>query len=76
MPQKTFKIGESCKHGIIKVSREKESVNIKVQLLDYDTKKVMESKNFHFVDKFKIRMYLEDNTTSYHADKVMDYLYA
>lgn len=76
MPQKTFKIGEYAKHGIIRVKTKKDSVTNTIELLDFDSKKVMERKTFHIIDKGALQMWLEDEvTTPYYADKVIDYLY-
>ena len=75
MATKQFKIGERAIGGIIKVDFEKNLVT--VSALDYNTKKEVKSMKFwltgYDVD-FDIEVYLEELSTSYHANKIMDYI--
>ena len=73
--QKTFRIGEYALGGIIKVIVDK-NANIKIENRDWDDQSLVQSKTFSFVDKNKVQMYLEDVTSSYYADKVMNWIYA
>ena len=70
---KTFNIGEYCKYGTIQVKQENLQTTIK--LMDYKTNNVREQEKFHVVDKAKIQWYLEDFTTPYYADKIINWLY-
>lgn len=71
---KTFKIGEYALGGIIKIETDT-NANINVEVRDWDDQSLVERKKFSFVDKFKIQMYLEEVTTSYYADKIMNHIY-
>lgn len=73
--QRVYHIGEYCKHGTVKVHHE-DNARIVVRLLKFKTDQIMESAIFDFVDKFKFQMYLEDNMSSYYADKIMKDFYA
>lgn len=76
MAQKTFKIGEYAKHGIIRVKTKEDSVTNVIELLDFNTKEVMERRTFHAIDKWKLQEWLEDEvTTPYYADKIINHLY-
>jgi hypothetical protein len=72
--QKTFRIGEYAIGGIIKVIVD-DNARIKIENRDWDDKSLVQSKIFDFVDKFKVQMYLEEVTSSYYADKVMNWIY-
>jgi hypothetical protein len=72
--QKTFRIGEYALGGIIKVIVDK-NARIKIENRDWDDKSLVQSEIFDFVDKNKVEMYLEEVTSSYYADKVMNWIY-
>jgi hypothetical protein len=82
MASKQFKIGEYAVGGIIKVDVSVESVTI--QALDYNTKSVVQTQTFTLnrsflgaVDSGKywaMKDFLNDLTSSYYADKVMEYI--
>lgn len=72
--KRTYDIGECCVYGTVKVHYE-DNERIVVRFYDYKTENVKESAIFSFVDKFKLQMYLEDNMTSYYADKIMNDFY-
>jgi len=74
MRQKTFHIGEYCLHGTCQVILK--GVELTVKLLDFKTTNVREQETFHYVDKFKLQMWLEDRMSSFYADKVMNEFYA
>ncbi len=71
---KTFNIGEYCKHGTIRVTRD--NIECVVEVCDYKTKNVREKASFHFVDKAKMQWFLEDYTTAFHADRIIKYFYS
>ena len=71
---KTFRIGEYALSGIIKVIVD-DNARIKIENRDWDDKSLVQAKIFDFVDKFKVQMYLEDVTSSYYAEKVMNWIY-
>jgi hypothetical protein len=70
MAKKTFKIGESCLHGIISVETSRNTV--KIFLKDFYTKEVKEERVFS--DTMSLVMYLGDVTSAYYADKVIDFI--
>jgi hypothetical protein len=71
----THHIGEYCKYGTVRTEVDR-NANITIKFFDFKTvSPVQEQKTFSFVDKFKVQMYLEDNMSSYYADKVMDKIY-
>ena len=73
--QKTFRIGEYALGGIIKVIID-DNARIKIENRDFNTKELVQSKTFDFVDKWKVDEYLFEVTSSFHADKIMDWIYA
>lgn len=70
---KQFKIGEYAIGGIIKVSKVKGSVTI--QALDWNTKKPVRGDFFYMHEHYRIHEYLNELTSSYYADKLIDYIY-
>ena len=75
MATKQFKIGEYVVGGIIQVTTKKEEVEIKFN--DYFTKETILSKTFSTNTNYARRnmvMFLEENGTSYYADKVMTWI--
>lgn len=81
MAQKTFKIGEYAKSGIIKVETKKNIINIRV--IDMFSNKEISSKvkvinEYDHINSTDIERdlnnYLHDITTSYYASKVMKWL--
>lgn len=70
---KQFKIGEYAIGGIIKVSKVKDSVTI--QALDWNTKKTIRSNFFYLHEQDRIDEYLNELTSCYYADKLLDYIY-
>ena len=69
---KTFKIGEYAVGGIIKVNVAGQSVNISA--LDWNTKEPVESEDFTINDMGGMDMFLNDLTSSYYAEKVLDWI--
>jgi hypothetical protein len=49
---------------------------MRVDIIDMDTKDLIERKHFDFVDKAKMVWFLEDNTTPYYAEKIINHFYA
>ena len=72
MKTKTFKIGEYCLGGIIKVIIKKNSVNI--LCLDYYTKKEIHNETFNINDIYLIDDFLNVLTSCYYADKIINYI--
>ena len=77
MATKTFKIGECCKGGIIKVDTSKNEVI--ANILDYYSKKpIAFGKCTVTTDsnsgKRNLREFLEDHTTHYYACKVIEWV--
>ena len=71
----THHIGEYCRYGTVRTEVDR-NANITVKFFNFKTTSpAQESETFSFVDKFKVRMYLEDNMSSYYAEKVMDKIY-
>ena len=81
MATKTFKIGECCKGGIIKVITDNDSINIRV--IDMFSKKEIAIQNT-VIDKYdlinctkierRISDYLHDITTAYYTDNIMKWI--
>ena len=75
MAKKTFKIGEYAIGGIIQVCTTSESVNI--DALDWNTKEKIVGREFNlsmFNVDMHIENYLNELTSSYYADKVLDFI--
>jgi len=70
---KSFKIGEYAVGGIIKVTDHNGYLTI--EALDYNTKAKVKSKMFEpDADGMEVIMYLNELTSSYHADKILDWI--
>lgn len=69
---KQFKIGEYAIGGIIKVDKNRGHVTI--QALDWDTKDVLVSRRFFDWGEEAMANCLNDLTSSYYADKILDYI--
>ena len=74
---KTWHIGEACLHGTIRVVQMDISsgIYLRVEVMDYKSKKVRERQVFHFVDKYKLIEYLQEFTTGYHVDRIVNHFY-
>jgi hypothetical protein len=75
MATKTFKIGEYCIGGIIKVTINKNKTN--VQVLDWDSKKEINNIEVSMNDidaNDKLNDFLWDVTTSYYTDMVLNWI--
>lgn len=74
MATKQFKIGEYAIGGIIKVDIGLTDISIKA--LDYYTKNVVSESTFELDDDsyWGIMDYLNELTSSYYADKLMEYI--
>lgn len=72
MSTKTFRLGEVCVGGKIKITTTDSQVN--VQALDYYTGKEVCSKAFGLSSPSEIEWYLGDLSTSYYAGKIMDWI--
>lgn len=87
MATKTFKIGESCKGGVITVEASKKTVTVIAKDWDYSTgsRKSSNQSNAKEFDRLEVftssnnaerelNNYLHDLTTSYYAEQVMDWI--
>lgn len=77
MAKKQFKIGECAIGGIIAVDINGQ--DIKVEALDYNTKKIVCHRTFNQLDfQQNVELYIDDYlnslTTSYYAGKVLDWI--
>jgi len=74
MATKSFKIGEYAIGGIIKVNVDLTTITI--QALDYYSKAVVSENTYDLEDEsyWSINDYLNELTSSYHAEKVMEYI--
>lgn len=73
MKRKLFKIGEYALGGIISVEVSKESVTI--QALDYNTKEpVTEKRNFSKFNSSGYTDELENLTTYFYAEKIVNFI--
>jgi hypothetical protein len=73
---KQFKIGERAVGGIIKINTEKKNNlhNITISALDWYNKRELYSATFQLKDERQIDNYLNELTTSYYADKIINYI--
>ena len=69
---KQFKIGEYAIGGIIKVNSDKQ--NIKISALDWTSKNELISNTFKINDEYGIDDFLHELTSSYYADKIINYI--
>lgn len=76
MKTKQFKIGECAIGGIIRVSIN--DLSIVIQAVDYFSKNLILNNEFlNNADSYwKMKEYVENITTSYYTDKVMEYIVA
>lgn len=74
MATKSFKIGEYAIGGIIKVDISNTTISIKA--LDYNTKVIVMESFFPNYDNpyWEMLEFLNELTSSYHADKVLEYI--
>ncbi len=74
MATKSFKIGEYAIGGIIKVNVDLTTITI--QALDYYSKAVVSENTYELEDEsyWSINDYLNELTSSYYAEKVMEYI--
>jgi hypothetical protein len=76
---KQFKIGEYAVGGIIKVSKikikdEHFTDHVMIEALDYTTKKVVVSSRFFDWGDEAMSNFLNELTSSYYADKILDFI--
>jgi hypothetical protein len=69
---KQFKIGEYAIGGIIKVDKSPKIVRI--QALDWNSKEVVKSLTFASFQEAEMDEFLNDLTSCYYADKILDYI--
>lgn len=74
MAKKTFKIGERAVGGIIEVIISPFGSALSVSAKDYFSKKVVCSEAFNDTEENKLDFFLNDLTSSYHADKIMEWV--
>lgn len=71
---KTWKIGEECAGGIIRVKSVGDTVLIEIR--DYFTKKPIDRKVFGKIHTYRVDEYLSQFTTSYHSNEVAEWIRA
>jgi hypothetical protein len=73
---KQFKIGECAVGGIIKINTESKNnlYMITIAALDWYSKQELFSATFRMDDERKIDNYLNELTTSYYSDKIINYI--
>jgi len=71
MATKTFKIGEECYHGIIKVTTQKNSIVI-IKMIDMQTKRLVSTNTFN--SERDLFMFLTDMSTPFYADKIINWI--
>jgi len=73
---KQFKIGECAVGGIIKINTENKNNlhTITIAALDWYSKQELFSATFGMDDERKIDNYLNELTTSYYSDKIINYI--
>ena len=69
---KTFKIGEYCRGGILVADINNGVVKVTAQ--NWDTKETIASVLQPTFNEWNMFLFLNDMTSSYYADKVMDYI--
>jgi hypothetical protein len=67
--EKTYKVGEYAVGGIVTISFKNDI--FKIQFKDWNTKKVLLEKITK--DKVEGEIFLEENSTSYYADKIINF---
>lgn len=74
MATKLFKIGESSFYGKWRITVDKKAETILAQGIDWDTNFVKEGKCFYTNQRDELREYLENASTSFWADKMMEFV--
>jgi len=73
--KKTFKIGEVCVGGIVHIETNKnkwgENFEFKVSFVDWFTSEILDTYSVYDFDE--LTMLLEENSTSYWADRITNY---
>lgn len=73
--KKTFKIGEVCVGGIVHIETNKnkwgENFEFKVSFVDWFTSEILDTYSVNDFDELTIL--LEENSTSYWADRIANY---
>jgi hypothetical protein len=69
---KTWKIGEYCAGGVIRAKSCGEIV--KLEIRDYYTDQLLNSNAFGRMHEWQILEFLNNSTTSYYADKVLQWI--
>jgi hypothetical protein len=72
MRTKRWKIGEECEGGIIRAKSCGELVKLEVR--DYSTDELLNYAAFGRIHERQIMEFLENSTTHYHADKVLQWI--
>lgn len=75
--KKTWKIGEYAIGGIIEAKVNSEGTAVVIRNAEYKTNATISTQLFQWpLQKFKLEMYLNELTTSYYADKIIQWLMA
>lgn len=72
--QRVYHIGECCYHGTVKIAWL--GTKLRIRYYIYKTDKLMEEFTFDFVDKNKVSLHLEEYSTCYYGDKMLNDFYA
>ena len=72
MKMKTWKIGEYCSGGILRAKANGET--IKIEVIDWNTKEILETRVFGRLHEMPMQTFLYDVTTSFYADKVVEWV--
>lgn len=71
--KKTFKIGEYAVGGIVTVDIKKDGA-ITIKALEYTSKAFVQGRTFLTFNHFNVVMYLNELTSSYYADTIMEWI--
>ena len=71
--KKTFKIGEYAVGGIITADIKSDGA-LTIQALEYTSKAFVKGRTFLTFNHFNVVMYLNDLTSSYYADTIMEWI--
>lgn len=72
---KTWKLGEYASGGIIQAKVSGDGNAVAIRVLDYITKEGLDGRVFRWpLDRFSIEMYLNELTTSYYSNVILDWI--
>ncbi len=71
---KTFNIGECAIGGRVKITTDDKTKTVRVQCLDWTSKKVVKEDIISIHDRRELIFYLSEISTSYYGDQMMSWL--